>query len=410
MTKVQKDYFTIQKEQSENREKLSLILLTPVGERSTEQTAAHTTLQELIPKVEVRFQESLAALRAEQETGTVVIDAEARELQRLTERANVGDILSATFEKRQTSGEEAELQQHFGIGSHQIPLEMLRVNRGVEERAAATVPASIGDASQAEVVLPIFASGDGEFMGIERPTVPVGDAAYPVLSTLPDVKGPFSASDEAVQTDATFVANSLSPERLQASFSYRRTDAARFAGLDASLRLALSGGLEEALDDQAISGTDGLLTGTNLDNNNVSAVTTFQLYLTNLLYGRVDGRYARTPSDIRMIVGQGTFAHASSTYKGNNSDESGSERLQDKSGGLRVSSHVPSVSGNKQNSLIRLGMARGAAVQPLWQGVSLIVDEFTRAAFGEIIVHAVLLANFAITRADQFSKRQTQHA
>ena len=71
-----------------------------------------------------------------------------------------------------------------------------------------------------------------------------------------------------------------------------------------------------------------------------------------------------------MIVGQGTFTHASSTYKGNNSDESGVERLQEKSGGLRVSAHVPAVSGNKQNSLIRLGMERGAATQPLWQGVS----------------------------------------
>ena len=99
-----------------------------------------------------------------------------------------------------------------------------------------------------------------------------------------------------------------------------------------------------------------------------------------------------------------------SAYKGNNSDESGVERLQEKSGGLMVSSHVPSVSGNKQNALIRLGMERGGAIQPLWQGVSLIVDEFTRAAFGEIIVHAVLLSNFAITRKAQFSKRQTQHA
>ena len=90
-----------------------------------------------------------------------------------------------------------------------------------------------------------------------------------------------------------------------------------------------------------------------------------------------------------MIVGQGTFTHAASTYKGNNSDESGVERLQEKSGGLMVSAHVPDVSGNKQNALIRLGMERGAAVQPMWQGVSLVVDEFTRAAYGEIIVHAV---------------------
>ena len=172
----------------------------------------------------------------------------------------------------------------------------------------------------------------------------------------------------------------------------------------------MNSGLEEALDDQAISGTDGLLTGTNLANNNVSAITSFALYLSGLLYGRVDGRYARTPGDVRALVGQGTFTHAAGTYKGNNSDESAVERLGSRSGGLRVSPHVPSAVSNKQNALIRLGMERGAAVQPMWQGVSLIVDEVTRATQGEIVVTAVMLSNFAITRAAQFSKRQTQHA
>ena len=97
-------------------------------------------------------------------------------------------------------------------------------------------------------------------------------------------------------------------------------------------------------------------------------------------------------------------------FKGNNSDESGVERLQEKSGGLRVSAHVPAVASSKQNALIRLGMEMGAAVQPMWQGVSLVVDEFTRAAYGEIIVHAILLSNFAITRKAQFHKQQVQTA
>ena len=397
----------IQLKLSSCRQRLNEIL--QVETRSYEETAELEKLTAEVSKHEPALRAALAAEDDNQEVVTTA-DAETRELAQLTARSNVGDILSATFEKRQTSGAAAELQKHYKLGSHQVPLEMLRVSRGVEERVAATVPAAIGDASQGEVITPIFASGEGAFMGIERPTVPVGDAAYPVLSTLPSVKGPFSGSDEAAQTDATFSANTLSPERLQASFSYRLTDAARFANLDDSLRLALAGGLEEALDKQAISGTDGLMTGTNLPNNNVNAVTTFALYLSGLLYGRVDGRYARTPGDIRMLVGQGTFTHAASTYKGNNSDESGVERLQEKSGGLMVSAHVPDVASNKQNALIRLGMERGAAVQPMWQGVSLVVDEFTRAAYGEIIVHAILLSNFAITRKAQWHKQQTQHA
>ena len=44
----------------------------------------------------------------------------------------------------------------------------------------------------------------------------------------------------------------------------------------------------------------------------------------------------------------------------------------------------------------------------MWQGVSLIVDEFTRSTQGGIVVSAILLANFAITRAAQFAKQQIQ--
>ena len=85
-------------------------------------------------EVSAKEPELRAALAAELPTNETRVDgdAETRELRQLTAKANVGDILSATFEKRQTSGEAAELQKHYGIGSHQIPLEMLRVDRGVE--------------------------------------------------------------------------------------------------------------------------------------------------------------------------------------------------------------------------------------------------------------------------------------
>ena len=155
----------------------------------------------------------------------------------------MGDILSATFEKRQTSGAAAELQKHHGIGSHQVPLSMLRIDRGVEERAAATVPAS----NRRRLVKPrsslrYSASGDGAFMGIERPTVATGDAAYPGAQYHPRaVKGPFTDSTEAVQTDAEFVATNLVTRKdCRRASAYRRTDAARFAGL----RCCASAGLE----------------------------------------------------------------------------------------------------------------------------------------------------------------------
>ena len=285
---------------------------------------------------------------------------------------------------------------------------MLRLDRGVESRAAATVPGSIGDATQAEVITPVFATGDGAYLGIERPVIPVGTASFPTLSTAPSVKGPFTDSSDAAQTDATFVANALAPERLQASYSYRQSDAARFAGLDSSLRLALNSGLSEALDQQAINGGSGLLNGSNLSNNNVTALTSFVQYLDRLLYGRVDGRYARAPGDVRILVGSAVFSHMSVLYKSSESDETGSERLAARSGGLVVSAHVPALSNKRQNVLMRLGSAAGAAVQPIWNAVSILVDPFSRAVQSEVVVHATVMSNFAITQAGQFHKQQAQ--
>ena len=195
---------------------------------------------------------------------------------------------------------------------------------------------------------------------------------------------------------------------MQASYAYRASDAARFAGLDSSLRLALNSGLQEALDDQAISGTDGLLTGTNLSNNNVTALTSWLQYLDRMLFGRVDGRYARSPADVRILVGSAVFSHLSTLYRANETDETGAERLAARSGGLMVSPHFPGISSKRQNVLMRLGSAPGAAVQPLWEGITILSDPYSRSAQGEVVVSAILLSNFAITRSGQWFKQQAQ--
>ena len=77
----------------------------------------------------------------------------------------------------------------------------------------------------------------------------------------------------------------------------------------------------------------------------------------------------------------------------------------DKTGGVRVSAHVPVASGNKQNSVVRLGMRRDM-VQPLWNGVTIITDEVTQSGKGEIEITAVLLMNTRILRAAGFHKQQ----
>ncbi len=404
MTKLQKAFLEVQKKQSALREEFNDLRV--IEARSADQDTRLRSLDREMTATETEFQAAADALLTEQSTTAAPgEDAEARERRELCDRASVGDVYTAILEKRSTSGAMSEAQAAHGCAPNQIPLAMLAAP--TEVRAVTPTPGA-SQTDQAETVQPVFASGSGAFLGIDRPTVAMGQAVYPVLTSRPSVKGPFTGSDDAADTTGAFDADLLPPKRIQASYIYRRTDAMQFSGMDSALRMALNGGLQEKLDYEAIGGASGLLTGSNLSNNNVSTVTSFAGYLSQYLYGRVDGRFAEMKSDIRVLMGAATYAHAGSVYQ-SSAYKSALSVLEADAGGVRVSAHVPAVASNKQNSVVRLGMRRDM-VQPVWGAVTIIVDEVTQSGKGEIEITAVLGMNTKILRAAGFFKQQSQHA
>ena len=366
-----------------------------------------TSLDREYRDVETKLSAAVIAEGADDGQRTDPTDPAEREYRQLIGRANVGTVLGAVMSGRLADGPEAEIQQHHKIAGNEIPVELLRAR---EHRAAGvtTAPTATGTMEDT-VTAPVFATGDGAFLGIDRPTVASGDAVYPVLSNRPTVGGPHSDGTDVAETAGTWGASLLAPERIQASYVFRRTDAARFDGMEDALRSALNSGLEERLDYEGIAGTNGLLTGTNLANNNVSAVTTFANYISQFCFGRVDGRYARNQSDLRVLMGAPTYAHAGTVYRATEADDNALDRIMAKVAGLTVSAHVPAVSSNKQNALVRLGSQR-FMVQPIWNNVALIVDEVSGSGKGEIEVTAVMLMNTKIVRAAGCYKQQTKHA
>ena len=191
-------------------------------------------------------------------------------------------------------------------------------------------PANVGQ-TQAPVIPGVFPMSAAAFLGIDMPTVGVGDAVFPVLTTNATVRTPAENAD-AAETTGAFSADVLTPSRLQAAFFYSREDRARFAGMDMALRENLSMALADGLDDQILSGTTGLLTGTILANNNVTAETTFALYKSQMLYGRVDGTYASGAGDIRLVVGAATYAHAAGQYRATENNYSALDVLMQAAG------------------------------------------------------------------------------
>ena len=190
-------------------------------------------------------------------------------------------------------------------------------------------------------IQPVFATGSLSYLGVDMPSVPVGDAVFPVLTSRPVVRGPFTGSDVAAETDGSYDADLLAPERVQASFSYLRTDAARFSMLG-ERREALNSGLTEKIDAEGIAGANGLLTGANLANHAAGGTTTFAQYVSRFAFSRVDGRFAATTRDLKALVGSPIFAHMGSVYRANETDTSAVDRLMSVIGmdNIRVSAHV----------------------------------------------------------------------
>ena len=386
---------------SEIREKLND--LNAVTEPTEAQQTEERDLIASLKTTEVEYREALTAEGDEHTTAPV--DADEVEYRAVLARGNVGRILTAFVEHRSVDGAEAELQQHRGLASNQIPLDMLRLPRE-EHRAVTTGPTNVGTTEQ-PAIMPVFAAGVGAFIGADRPTVDAGTVAYPVLDQRPTVGGPHTDSTAVDETTGSFSSELLTPGRCQASYFYKRVDAARFSSLDLALRQALNGGLEEKLDKDLIG---LLLRGTNLANHATSAVTSFADYLSQFGHARVDGRYAAAISDVRAVVGAPTYAHMGNQYRSTTADYSALDALDRKTGGVRVSAHVPGVASHKQNAVIRMGQHDRAVLQVLWDGVTIVPDEVTKVKTGEIAITAILLSATKILRADSFYKQETKHA
>ena len=349
-------------------------------------------------QMEVLNKRIIEAINADDAANT---SPESREWSDVSGRFDLGEMFTNVIEHRASSGAIAEVQSERGLGANAIPVELL-----MEHRAVTPGAGEVGQ-NQDSIEGYVFPASVAAFLGIPSPIVPVGDKTYPVLTSDPAAGTPAENAAQA-ETTGAFTAEVLTPKRIQASFFWSREDAGRMDGMGDALREALQGGIADKLDQQIMNGTKGLLNGTVLPNNNVAAATTFAGYISSLAMSRVDGQYAAELSDLRIVMGSPTYAHAGGVYRATESDRTALDRLAEITSGVRVSKHVPAVANHKQNAVVRLGNRRDM-VAPVWGGVTLIPDEITKAGTGQIVLTAVMLFAVQLLRAGGFYKQQTQH-
>lgn len=375
--------------------------LNGVETLTDEQRSALDAASNELRDVEVKWRAAVQTEEAEDATQRPDTP-ENRELSRLHREARVGDVIAAALDGQATTGATRELQDHYGLAGNFAPVELFADEAPIEDRATAA-PANVGQ-NQHAIIPAVYGETLAAWLGVDRPTVSVGEQVFPVLTTGATVHTP-AEGGAAAASDLAFAADVLIPQRAQAATSFSVEDRARFAGMESAIRSNLRTAIGDGLDKYAFAGDKGFL-GANSDLAAVvdaSAEETFASYGATA-YGAVDGLYAQRVGDIRMAVGKDTYVHASGKYRTNNSDENAIDMLGRITGGVRISTHVPAVAAKDQNAVISLRPGQRNAVMPIWRGVEIIGDRVTKANVGEIVVTAITLFAFKVLRSAAFKR------
>lgn len=382
---------------SEVRQKLNTLL--DVEERSDEQNTELETLTAEAQRLEPELRAAIVAEGDPAETRTTTTEtAEERERRELRSKATIGGYVGACLRNEPVTGAEAEFAAAMGCAGS-MPLEML-APLGVETRAAgeseerAVTPGQNVPAGTQDPIPYVFERTVAARLGVSFPMVPAGVKHYPVLGTAPPA-GPKGKDAAADSTAAAFTLANRTAKRITGQFVVRREDLAVMPGMEESLRSAMGDSMGDSLDDQVLTGngTDPNLAGLFKVATDVNAATAVETFATGVARFAeiVDGRYANGWSDLRAVVGVDTFAKYAGLFQ-SNGDESLFDYLMGKLGALIVSKRVPAKASNAQKGLVIRTRGSQILEVPLWNGVQFVRDEVTKAAEGQILVTAFLLA------------------
>lgn len=357
--------------------------------------AAVGKLQRELADLEGKLREALKAEdRAEAE--------KAAEIAPLTERIECRNYLQAAMTDNAVTGAERELQQELKLQDNAMPLEALDPGIRAEDRqdVATGVPAAAIGHPRQSLLRRIFRRTDAAWLGVQMPSVAPGEPVYPVMSA--GTTGEMlSAGGEVDAAAATFTGHTVSPTRGTARYLYRVEDAAKFGGLEETLRADLREVMGQLLDDQVVSGSgvspnlSGFIVNAAARSGNApSAVANIASFDTSLADG-IDGLYAYGPAGVRHFIGVGTQQFLMKTRITTGETPTIGELWGANGAVWRASARVAAQDGTTNiQEAYRFRPAEFRAVAPIWQGISLVRDPFSGAAKGEVAITAIMLFGY----------------
>ena len=385
---------------------------------------------ELVENLTTAESEYQAAVATESSLATEAAQGGQNSLTPLVElrsRVQVSEYVRAAVERRNIAGAAHEYNSELGhdvAGSH-VPVELLADGiPEVEQRADAVtnLGADVVNRRPAGRFLDrVMAGTHAAFLGIQFDSVGVGQPLHTIM-TGGTTAAMRAKNQEQDAVAANFTIETLSPKRLTARYVWTLEDQAKLAGLEVALRRDLARVMAEHMDYTIIAGDDsatgndadiaGLLgdaanvPATDVVGTNADSVTMSSLLAA--LAGKVDGYYARVPSDIAMLISVGLNINLLSTFTNAQQTELKGDTISRVGYRRQVHEKLDSNAAIADDEVIALGSrARhltGVGVAAMWPTVSLITDPYSGASRGQIALTAIGLWDFKVLRANSFFK------
>ena len=238
------------------------------------------------------------------------------------EGAKVRALIGKEFAEKIGEGNEVFLRAAFGSGSTLMSM-------------------------QDPIIQDVFAASTAAFLMTRFSSAPVGDALELVLTS---TGAGVTADRTARAAGGSLTARTLKPKAIRATYDINKTDLQRFRGLESSLRADLPRAINDVVDANVLNGTDftGSILARTTDPTNPSTDVTFGSGIASLA-AAIDGKYARTLKEVKLVVNPHTMATMYALLASNTAVTLPDYYMAN-SGGLMTTSNMPVTSSPHQQS------------------------------------------------------------
>ena len=334
---------------------------------------------------------------------------EGRELRELRNAVSFERYIRSAMTLRPVEGAEREYNEHRGIADGWFPLELL----APEVRASRDGDSQANAGSWLDRVLDGTAA---DRLGITFTPVAPGVASYPVVTAggSGQQRGRTQDADERAYT---FAVTELTPSRNAIHAIYSVEDDSRVPGLADAIVRDMNAGMAETIDKAIFKGD----TGANENSADITGLETASIHEFTLtqankvkadktleeFVGLIDGRYASSLQDVRVVAAEGANKLWYSTIHNSAAENQTIAQFLMASGlswSVRGGIEVNSANGDF-GAFVGLGRGiEGAARACVWEGAQLIRDPYGKAKSGEVMLTLNYLWNFAIPRVANFKR------